>query len=651
MGLGIIAVADDETAYVKAGGPLSSADLASHISYVLDEDWDITIDDVTGPLADNFKPIQTDEPNFGYTKNRIWLRINLENTTAETTEWRLYVRENFLQNFDVRVLRENGQIDHLAAHDPKTRFSDRNINFPELVTAIDFAPGEKISLYMTYWSGGSSNAALSFETLESFSQIAVKRSSKYYISYGMMVILIFASLFGLIILRMPVFLAYMSYVIVTLVYLMHQDGVAFQYFWPNLPTFNSYFSLLIGTLFVMATYNFARVFLQTATHHPRFDKLLKFLFWLTPVLIILGSLVDPQQTKRFIFALVFLAISLGIMGGLLAARTRFKQVRFYLFAWFVGGIGAAGLMNLRHIFGVDIAQDTVFDSVRLSIVIDALMMGLSIADHYIQVLRTRQQATDRSLIEAERNLRLNNRLFALEEQYTLATELAASRDQNLKNTVHDIRQPLHALRLNIQNLKDKKLGENTDLKSIDGAFQYVETLIAQQLQSSITGPPPKPPSSLSLSDETELSLHYVLNSVFEMFQPDAFDKGLEFRSVKTSQRVDLDPLILMRILTNLVSNAIKYTQSGKVLMGVRRAGDSLRLEVHDTGAGLTEQQFQMAQQQNVRLHKNQFGVGGDGYGLAIASELAHDHELTLNIDPRRQNGTGVILEIPRKHLP
>jgi len=640
-------LANENKVEVLVDGRQTSEDLSGDIDYLLDEEWNKTVQDMLGNHAHEFKPIPAREPDFGYIDSRVWLRIRTHNVTIDKEDWRVYVRENFLQYYDVYLVRENGDIEHLESHNRDTTFSERSTNFPELVTQFDFAPGERITLFISYWSGGSSHAAVTLETAESFASIAVNRVSKTYISYGMMAILIFASLFGLAILRLPVFLAYLSYVVVTLFYLMHQDGVAFQFLWPEFPRFNSYFSIVVGTFFVMATYNFARVFLQTANFHPKLDKFMKFMFWLTPVLTICGAFIDPQRTKQSIFILVFIAISTGIFGGLLAARTRFKQVRFYLFAWFVGGIGAAGLMNLRHIFGMDIDQDMVFDSVRVSIVIDALMMGLSIADHYIQILRSRQKATAVSLSEAKQNLTLNNRLFALEEQFKLASELSMTRDQSMRHVIHDLRQPLYALRLNLGTLRDKDPNQTIDIGKIDQNFDYLESLIQEQLQKSVTEDQTFTQSEIPKPGLTsDLSLNRVLQSIHEMFLPDATEKDLEFTCMPTRQNTDVDPLVIMRIVSNLVSNAIKYTSKGKVLLGVRRAGNTLRVEVHDTGAGLTQSEFERAQGREIRLHEGNFGVGGQGLGLNIVSDLVQKNNLNLYVHPRRKNGTGVILDIP-----
>ena len=650
--LGSPAFAQQNVRTATASGPLSSADLSGHIDYFLDPDWKRDVNDMIGSEAGNFAPIETSEPSFGYIDDKVWLRISVKNATPDIEQWRLYVRENFLQYFDIYVLRETGEINHIESHDLDSPFSDRVIAYPEMVTPFKMSPQESVTIYISYWSGGSSHTAISIETGDSFAALATTRTSKHYISYGMMMILIVASMLALLLLRMRVFSAYLAYVFVTLLYLMHGDGVAFQFLWPNLPRLNANFSIIIGTAFVMATYNFAIVFLQTKKYHPVMHRILLGMFWLTPLITIPGAFIDPQWTKRAIIAMVLIGIIAGTLAGIKVSMTRFREVRFFLFAW-VFGILTAGLMNMRHVFGFDIAQDTVFDSIRISIVIDAIMMGLGVAERYTQILQSRQFAIEQSLGDAKRNLQLNTRLQKLEEQYTLAAELAASKDQNLKNTVHDLQQPLHALRLRLKSLASGELVGEEEGHNIDESFSYLETLISNQLQNSV-----KASAEISggISNEAErrentqdtLDMPKVLASIYEMFLHDAKEKGLAFNFVQTSQDAHLEPLVLMRIVTNIVSNAIKYTSSGKILLGVRRTNNSVRIEVHDTGLGLTQDEFEKAKVRHVRLHEDQTQIAGQGFGLSIASDLAAAHGLELYVLPGREKGTSVILEVPTK---
>lgn len=632
-------------------GAQSSEAFVQYTDFYLDPDGNVTIEEILNNPEDKFEPLQTSTPHFGFTKDTIWLRIFIQNKSPDSDTWYLHVHENFLPTYQVYLRRSQGEIYRLESHSPKTRFAQRSVDFPELATALEIAPEERVTLYIAYSSGGSSNISLSLETEDSFARNVMKKTSKNFISYGMMMIVIATSFLSLLIIRRRVFLSYFLYVVVILFFLMHSDGVTFQYIWPEAPGFNNYFSIIIGLAFAIIPYDFARVFLRTKAFHPRWDKFMGFMMIATPILIIPMALIDPQRAKQFLMLLVLIAISSGTCVGIIAAFKRFKEVRFYVLAWFFGA-GSAIVMNLRHFTDSAIGQHIELDSIRIAIVVDSIMMGLGVADRYLQQAADRRKADAKSLAQAQLNLTLGDRLHDLEEQYRLATELVQSRDAELKNTVHDLRQPLHALRLNVEKLRTNSGFEGADTKDLDTTFTYLETLIADHLQKSVTHEAPIRPENRS--DATELSLSAILNSIYDMFEPDAVEKGLRFTFINTRHDCDVEPIILMRIVTNIVSNAIKYTETGKILMGVRRVKGELRIEIHDTGPGLTPEEFAHAKTRSVRLHKTadhlndqvEAQLDGMGLGLNIANTLAQQYGLSLSLLPNRKTGTSIAVIVP-----
>ena len=140
----------------------------------------------------------------------------------------------------------------------------------------------------------------------------------------------------------------------------------------------------------------------------------------------------------------------------------------------------------------------------------------------------------------------------------------------------------------------------------------------------------------------------ILKSVHEMFLPDAAEKGLEFTFIPSRYDASVDAFVLIRIMNNLVSNAIKYTPSGKLLLGTRRLPNHLRIELHDTGIGMSEQDFQNAKERHVRLEQGLAQAGGQGLGLSIATQLSAQNGYHLYRRKGRKTGTSVVLEIPIK---
>lgn len=89
----------------------------------------------------------------------------------------------------------------------------------------------------------------------------------------------------------------------------------------------------------------------------------------------------------------------------------------------------------------------------------------------------------------------------------------------------------------------------------------------------------------------KLGYHEVLRGVADMFGAEATAKGLDLRLVLATQDAKVAAYPLMRVVANLVSNAIKYTREGGILVALRREGDGHRIEVHDTGPGLSGAAF------------------------------------------------------------
>jgi len=400
-------------------GPVPTEALRGKIEYHLDADWSRSTAAMINASADIFQPVVGRAPDFGYTKSRIWLRLRLHNATAEQHAWRIHFRENFKQLFDVFVAYPNGEIVNTLSQDLERGFGSRSVQFPELVAPITIAPGQTVTVLIRYWSEGSSGLGFSIETAESFAITAAARIAKNFVYYGMTMLLIIIALGALPVFRHPVFLAYAAYAASSLLFLMHADGVAFQYLWPNSPHFNSVASIVTGSAIIISGSIYARVFLRTRQLHPVLDKVLWAVIAVTLAVDISCFFLDLQPLKKLLVLVATAAVLVFVLAGLIAARTRFREVRFYVLAW-LGAALSAAIMTMRHWLGIDIPQDIQFDSMRIVMVFDATMMGLAIADRFSQLRQSRQRALQASLHQAERNLMLNNRLAQLEDQYSLA---------------------------------------------------------------------------------------------------------------------------------------------------------------------------------------------------------------------------------------
>lgn len=219
--------------------------------------------------------------------------------------------------------------------------------------------------------------------------------------------------------------------------------------------------------------------------------------------------------------------------------------------------------------------------------------------------------------DLEQRIRLATRELVARKEAAEAAALAKSRF--LAAASHDLRQPLHALTLLVAALRERTLeGEARRLvEHIDDSASALEGLLNALLD-------------LSKLDAGVVAVHTecfparrTLENLANQFTPQALAKGLRLRVHGSDCWLQSDPILLERILNNLVSNALRYTDQGGVLVGLRRDADGLRFEVRDSGRGIPlafrerifEEYFQL---ENPERHRNK----GLGLGLAIVARLA-----------------------------
>jgi len=205
----------------------------------------------------------------------------------------------------------------------------------------------------------------------------------------------------------------------------------------------------------------------------------------------------------------------------------------------------------------------------------------------------------------------------------------------LASASHDLRQPLNAMQMYIAALQSKvkdkeilRIIEDINSVSISTARLLNALLDVSELEVGAIKP-----------RFESFSVNNMLISIFQSFLPLAKDKGLNFRVVPSSLYVRSDPALLERILGNFMSNAIRYTNKGSVLIGCRKRGDKVVIEIWDTGCGISDDQMSLIYEDFYQIENKERDRGkGLGLGLALAKRLADSLEHT--IDSKSSLGSG-----------
>jgi two-component system, sensor histidine kinase len=248
------------------------------------------------------------------------------------------------------------------------------------------------------------------------------------------------------------------------------------------------------------------------------------------------------------------------------------------------------------------------------------------ADRLLLQLRVEKAAAETARQEAEVANRAKTQFFA-----------AAS---------HDLRQPLHAMGLFAEALRQRSHDEEVVhlVNSINGSVDALEGLFSELLDITKidTGGVDVRPEHFNIGDVfRKLRLH---------FEPVAFEKGIALRFRGHAHNLYADPILLERIVRNLVSNAIRYTNDGTVLVSCRRRGPRLLVQVWDTGVGIREheqarifEEFYQVPYSEALSPQQRKGLG---LGLAIVKRLAQLMEAPVQMRSQPGKGTVFALELP-----
>lgn len=249
------------------------------------------------------------------------------------------------------------------------------------------------------------------------------------------------------------------------------------------------------------------------------------------------------------------------------------------------------------------------------------------------------------------SLRLENESLVdhLEEERDRAQTADRAKTRFLAAASHDLRQPIHALSLLVSTLA--LLGQRgnvpardardlaTRAKSVVGNLSGLlnALLDISRLDAGI----------VTIANEP-VALRELFRDLSDAFAAEAKQRGLEWRIVDSVLMVDSDPMMLRRILNNLLSNAFRYTKTGRVLLGCRRRGDFVEIQVLDTGSGIPADQQSIVFEEFVQLQNPaRDRAQGLGLGLAIVRRTAELLGHPLRLVSRPERGSLFSVTVPK----
>ena len=263
---------------------------------------------------------------------------------------------------------------------------------------------------------------------------------------------------------------------------------------------------------------------------------------------------------------------------------------------------------------------------------------------YADITAYRNAARELRTLAVSLERRVEARTRDLEAARREAERANQSKTRFVSAAVHDLLQPLNAARMYVAALRER-LGAAPERALADNID---EALVAEDgILSSLLDIARLESGALAVTIE-DVALQPLFDALRREFAPAAAAAGLELRVRPTRAIVRSDAALLRRILQNFLSNALRYTAAGRVLLGLRRCAGGVRIEVWDTGCGIAEAHRERVFEEFQRLDGGaRLSDRGAGLGLAIVQRIARrlDHGIGLRSWPGR--GSVFSLELPR----
>lgn len=251
-----------------------------------------------------------------------------------------------------------------------------------------------------------------------------------------------------------------------------------------------------------------------------------------------------------------------------------------------------------------------------------------------------QSLNDKLQVEVEERRQAQANLLQAKSEAEFANN---SKTKFLAAVSHDLLQPLNAAQLFTSSLMERPLEDKTkkQLNSVANSLDDLENLISTLVDIS------KLDAGVVKADKSSFKLSELLNNLASEYQQISKQYNVSFSYVTSDVVVDSDSVLLARILRNFLSNAFRYSNNGKVLLGCRRQGNHVSIEVWDNGTGIAKDQIKEIFKEFKRLESSHTAFSnGLGLGLAIVDKISKVLEQPIEVKSTLGKGSVFSVKVP-----
>ncbi len=576
----------------------------------------------------DFIPIDESETYVGFTDHQYWLRFDLRNNTNKQQDYFLGTARPVTDSAEL-FYRANGDWQTYLSGDLMP-FEDRSLNHRETVFPVKLEAGESISYYLKLRSDGETlDIGLELMSAQEFLDFNYRQMLFLGLFYGILIISTLIYLFFYTSLKESAFLFYGFYVASIALLQGSLDGLIYQYFLPMGGYFNARFVLISAAFSNFFLLKYAASFLKVAKRSPKLYTLYRIFYWVIPALAAmvfvspeLMTAVYPLSNVNGLFSLLL------ILSSVIYIHFKVQRVdRFFLIGIFFLVVGLLGfVMNNLSLLPNNF---WIVNSAKFGISLEVLFLSLSMTNLIGKLRRAKEKSQAEALKKSE--------------------EVSAYKTYFMSNISHELRTPINAIlglaTEQLEQLKDEQAKENYRLiksASFSLLSNVNDILDFEQIEKD----------KLELDNDQVFNPHELMEDLCKSWAYEAKRKELGFAwNIGSSLPRALrgDERRFRQIVNNLISNAVKFTDSGQVQVNLHceisdQAKAQLKLSVSDSGIGMDKEQQELVFESfNQMKLNNKRRYGGLGLGLTIVKHLVRLFDATLKVESEPGLGTTVRL--------
>lgn len=402
--------------------------LGLHLSYFEDKEGRMSLQEVLEEeTLQDFTPSTKAVPSFSFTKSSFWFRLDLHNQNSKLQRWLLESLYPPLDHINVYLIDANNNVVTYRGGD-KLPFSKRAVKHRNVMFDVPLAAGESVRVYIKVRTEGSLQLPLALRSPRAMLAKDHEEQFALGLFYGALVAMLLYNLLIFLSIRDISYLYYVAYIAGWILFQMSLNGLAFEYLWPESPKWGNMATPFFVGFALLTALLFARVFLETRTHMPRFDRLLKVNAGVTGLVMVIALVANYGIAMKLGTVVTLVEVILIISAGLWSLKIGVRQAPFFMLAWSALLLGIA--VYALKTFGVLPSSAVTEYGMQLGSAAELILLSFALA-HRMRILKE-----DNERIQREANESLERRVQERTQELDEALLGLSHANEKLKDLSH-----------------------------------------------------------------------------------------------------------------------------------------------------------------------------------------------------------------------